>query len=206
MKVLFLQKEQKINTTKTKELRKTVRFYDRFFLFSVVLCVSIAACSGRKELLQQEIFDGPIMQMSNVNTMMTDSGKLVMKLKAPKQLQYDNSNKDWPEGLILEYYRNEEVPVCTFKSNRATYDAKTNIYVGEGNVIVQNIETKDELNTETLFWSPIEARFYTNSFVTIVSYGEIHTGEGLTANQDFSAYQIIKPSGTIQIKDEFETN
>jgi hypothetical protein len=36
-----------------------------------------------------------------------------------------------------------------------------------------------------------------------VSEGEIHTGEGLRANQEFTSYQILEPSGTINLREEF---
>ena len=54
-----------------------------------------------------------------------------------------------------------------------------------------------------LYWSPAEEIFYTDKFVTILSEGEIHTGEGLRANQDFTSYQILKPSGTINLREDF---
>ena len=157
---------------------------------------------SRKELLNQEIYNGPIMEMSNVNTIMTDSGKLILRLKAPKQLQFQNGDKSWTNGLILEYYSTPEKPICTFRSNFAHFNAKNNIYKGEGNVLVKNIETGDELNTELLFWSPAEEKFYTDNFVTIISEGEVHTGKGLSANQDFSSYEILEPAGTIQIEED----
>ena len=64
------------------------------------------------------------------------------------------------------------------------------------------METGDELNTELLFWSPGEEKFYTDKFVTIISEGEVHTGKGLSANQDFSSYKILEPAGTIQIEED----
>ena len=142
------------------------------------------------------------MELSNVSTIMTDSGKLVLRLKALDQLQFENGDKSWPNGLILEYYYTSENLICTFQSNFAHFNAKDNVYKGEGNVLVKNIETGDELNTELLFWSPTEEKFYTDNFVTITSEGEVHTGIGLSANQDFSSYEILEPSGTIQIEED----
>ena len=53
-----------------------------------------------------------------------------------------------------------------------------------------------------MFWSPAEEKFYTDNFVTIISEGEVHTGKGLSANQDFSSYKILEPAGTIQIEED----
>jgi LPS export ABC transporter protein LptC len=170
----------------------------------IILFVIVAqtSCESRKELLNQEIYNGPTMKMANINTMMTDSGKLILRLRAPDQLQFKNGNKSWPSGLILEYYSTPKRPAFTFRSNLADFNAKGNLYKGEGNVIVKNLETGDQLNTELLFWSPGEEKFYTDNFVTIISEGEVHTGKGLSANQDFSSYKILEPAGTIQIEED----
>ena len=200
MKVLYYVKGLKIRFyLKTNYKLLFTRF--NVFIMLVVI-VGQTSCENRKELLNQEIYNGPIMEMANINTMMTDSGKLILRLKAPDQLQFENGNKSWPTGLILEYYSSPEKPAFTFRSNMADFNAKGNLYRGEGNVIVKNLETGDELNTELLFWSPAEEKFYTDNFVTIVSEGEVHTGKGLSANQDFSSYKILEPAGTIQIEED----
>ena len=199
MKVLYSKRDLKIeHHSKTSY----TRFFARFSILMTLCIVGQTSCESRKELLNQEIYNGPIMEMSNVNTMMTDSGKLILRLKAHKQLQFQNGDKSWTNGLILEYYSTPEKPICTFRSNFAHFNAKNNIYKGEGNVLVKNIETGDELNTELLFWSPAEEKFYTDNFVTIISEGEVHTGKGLSANQDFSSYEILEPAGTIQIEED----
>tara|TARA_B100000900_G_scaffold395396_1_gene393734 strand:+ start:406 stop:1014 length:609 start_codon:yes stop_codon:yes gene_type:complete len=200
MKVLYYKRDLKIRFyPKTNFKLLFTRLNVLIILFVIVTQTS---CESRKELLNQEIYNGPTMKMANINTMMTDSGKLILRLRAPDQLQFKNGNKSWPSGLILEYYSTPEKPAFTFRSNLADFNAKGNLYKGEGNVIVKNLETGDQLNTELLFWSPGEEKFYTDNFVTIISEGEVHTGKGLSANQDFSSYKILEPAGTIQIEED----
>jgi len=199
MKVLYSKRDLKIRFHSRTSL---YHFFTRFSILIILDIVGQTSCESRKELLNKEIYNGPIMEMANINTMMTDSGKLVLRLSAPDQLQFQNGNKSWPTGLVLEYYSAPESPVFTFRSNLADFNAKENLYKGEGNVIVKNMETGDELNTELLFWSPGEEKFYTDKFVTIISEGEVHTGKGLSANQDFSSYKILEPAGTIKIEED----
>ena len=200
MKVLYYKRDLKIRFyPKTNYKLLFTRLNVLIILFVIVAQTS---CESRKELLNREIYNGPIMKMADINTMMTDSGKLILRLRAPDQLQFKNGNKSWPSGLILEYYSTPERPAFTFRSNLADFNAKGNLYKGEGNVIVKNLETGDQLNTELLFWSPGEEKFYTDNFVTIISEGEVHTGKGLSANQDFSSYKILEPAGTIQIEED----
>lgn len=173
------------------------------FLFLMVIFFGIQACEDRKELLQKELYEGPLMDMDSIRTMMTDSGNIVIRLTAPKQQDFENGDRVWPKGLFLEYFDEEGRVMSTFRSNYAIKLGDDNLYRGEGNVIVKNIENGDELNTEELFWDPEKEIFYTDKFVTIMSDGEIHTGEGLEANQDFSSYRIMKPSGSLQLEEEF---
>ena len=62
-----------------------------------------------------------------------------------------------------------------------------------------NLESNDELRTEELFWYPNDEKFETQKFVTIKTNNEIHSGEGMESNQDFSNYKILRPTGTIEI-------
>jgi len=177
-------------------------FCGRFLILTGFFFLSWS-CEERKDLLKAEVYEGPITEMDSVKTMMTDSGKMVLRLSAPKQQDFENGDREWPSGLFLEYFDDSGLPSSTFRSNYAIKIAEENLYMGEGNVIVKNLQNGDELNTEQLFWDPNNETFYTEKFVTIISDGEVHTGEGLTANQDFTSYQILKPSGTLQIEEEF---
>ena len=179
------------------------KLYGRFFILIGMSFLAVLSCESRKELLNQEVYDGPTTQMWDIETMMTDSGKLAMKLSAPLQLDFENGDRSYPEGLGLEYFGKNESAICSFQSNSAYFTQSTNLWKGEGNVQVKNLDTGDELTTEELYWSPDNESFYTDKFVTILSEGEVHTGEGLKANQDFSTYQILKPSGTINLNEDF---
>jgi LPS export ABC transporter protein LptC len=120
-------------------------------------------------------------------------------MMSPLQQVFDNGDENYPEGIYLEIYNENHVLTATYRSNTAKKNAGENFYIGQGNVIVINIETGDELNTEELYWYQKEELFKTDKFVTIKSEGELHTGEGLEANQDFSFYTITRPKGTLSI-------
>lgn len=103
--------------------------------------------------------------------------------------------------MYLELLNKEGAVESTFKADYVYYTAEDNLYKGTGNVVVENMETGDELTTEELFWDPDEEKFYTERFVTIVSEDEVHTGDGLVASEDFETYKITKPSGTITLEE-----
>ncbi|MGI8599360.1 MAG: LPS export ABC transporter periplasmic protein LptC [Chitinophagaceae bacterium] len=76
------------------------------------------------------------------------------------------------------------------------YDKENDLYAGKGDVVLKSFEKEQQLNTEELYWKQSEQNVFTDKFVRIESEGEILTGEGLTAKQDFSSYRILKPTGT----------
>lgn len=174
--------------------------YGRFFMLCAIL--ALASCET-KDLKQAESYEGPIRVIMDENTMMTDSGRAVIRIKSAQKITYKSGDEEWPEGMQVEIYRRDGKTLhSTFRSDQGEYDGETEIYKGTGNVVVENFQTKDELNTEELFWDPNQEIFYTEKFVTIVSDGEIHTGNGLTADQNFETYTIHEPSGTLTIEDD----
>lgn len=138
---------------------------------------------------------------------MSDSAKLVFHMTAAKENSFENGDAEWPKGLFLESFGHEGQSKTSFRANYVYYTKADNLYRSEGNVIVQNLATGDELNTEELFWNPSKKgeEFYTEKFVTIKSEDEVHTGEGLKSNQDFTSYRILKPSGSF-VLEEAEPN
>lgn len=129
-----------------------------------------------------------------------------MHMKAPRQNDFESGDTEWPEGLFLESFGDEGESTTTFMANYVYFTRAENIYRAEGNVVVKNLENGDELNTEELFWNPEKEEFYTDKFVTIKSDEEVHTGEGLRANQDFTYYRILKPTGSFVLDDASSPN
>ena len=125
-----------------------------------------------------------------------------MHIEAPKQNEFESGDIEWGNGVLVSYFDKQGNITTLFSANYVYYTEKEELYHAKGNVIVKNNETLDELTTEELFWDEGKEEYYTEKFVTIKSDGEVHTGEGLTANQDFTSYQILKPSGTFTLEDD----
>ena len=191
-----------IKNIRTGRTKTPIVSYGRFLVLSYILI----ACSSKQELLNQKNYEGSIMRIDNATTLISDSAKVIINQFALQEEVYENEDREWKKGLFLKYYDGLGQVSSTFKANYVYYTKKDNLYKGVGDVIVVNVTTGDELNTEELFWDPQSKQFYTERYVTIQSEDEIHTGEGLTANQDFSAYTIYKPSGTIAKPEESITD
>lgn len=147
-------------------------------------------------------YEGPAVEADSITTLYSDSAVVRIKMVAKKQIELENGDRDFPEGIYIEFYETDGSISSKLVANTAYYISAENLYRANGDVQVNSIEKEDQLNTEELFWNPVEEKVYTDKFVTIRSDGEITTGEGLEAEQDFSTWLIKKPIGSIPIDED----
>lgn len=170
----------------------------------LAICIVIFGCADNKsrKVLEKEVFEGPSIEMDSIALTFTDSAKVKVRLKAAKQLILDNDDREFPEGVYLEFYDKQQEVSSILNADKGYYFKKENHYKALGNVVLYNIGNRDELSTEELIWEPDNETVHTDKFVTIKSEDEVHTGEGLTADQDFESYTILNPSGVLSIEDQ----
>ncbi|MAD59479.1 MAG: LPS export ABC transporter periplasmic protein LptC [Flammeovirgaceae bacterium] len=173
----------------------------------LILLISIlsASCNlSNTELSQKNIeYSGPDLEVINLNTSFSDSARTRFSLKADLYQVFNDGKELYPSGLKMDIFSKEDKSIkAKFSANYVIRNSEENFYRAEGNVILYNIDTENELRTEELFWYPNEEKFSTNKFVTIKSENEIHSGEGMVSNQDFTEYEILKPSGIIEIDED----
>ncbi|MFY0626026.1 MAG: LPS export ABC transporter periplasmic protein LptC [Reichenbachiella sp.] len=169
------------------------------YLLLTSLSLMFLSCKSDTKMLSQETYEGPAVTMDNIDVLISDSTIIKLRLVAAKQLVLSNKDRDFPEGIYLEFYNVEGFMTSTLKANTGYYYSKEDYYTAAGNVIMESKTSKNELTTELLNWVPKEERIHTDNFVTIVTDDEVLTGEGLEATQDFEEYTILKPSGTMKV-------
>lgn len=169
-------------------------------LIPFILMFSACFNNNNKSALSKETYEGPSIELEKVEILFSDSAIVKVKLIADKQLIFKNDDMEFPEGIYLQFFNDRGKVTSTLKANKGYYFKAKNYYKAEGNVRMNNINSRDELSTEELFWEPDEDKLRTEKFVTIKTEDEVHKGEGLIANQDFSKYKILKPTGIITIE------
>ena len=153
-------------------------------------------------MIDLPLYEGPLSSMDSAVTQMSDSGIVVMQLETALQNNFENGDREWPQGFYIEWYNSRRQVTSYFSAKYVYFTKAENLYRAEGDVVVKSLVNKDELNTEELFWNQAEEKFYTDKFVTINSEDEVHTGEGMESNQDFTEYRILKPNGTFTLEDD----
>ena len=170
-------------------------------IFILISSVALAGCTTSVEKAKYVApYSGPMMRANNITTIYSDSGQTKLKLQAPVQLLLQSDDREFPEGIYVEFFDEKKDPKAILTSNYAIFYKKDNLYKISGNVIVDDKRQKKKLKTEELFWSPVTKKIYTEKHLTIETLSEIIEGEGMDANQDFSSYSIHKPIGIVSVK------
>jgi len=144
---------------------------------------------------EMEVYQGPMLEVDSLEMLYSDSSVLRVRFKAGKQLELQNGNKEFLNGVSIEFFNEKGISEAILTSDKGYQDNQSSIYKVVGNVVVQNIAEKKSLHTEKLFWDKNSKKIYTSDFVKIQTPKEVLTGEGLEAAQDFSRYKILKPTG-----------
>ena len=113
------------------------------------------------------------------------------------QLEFGNGYAVFPDGIVIHFYDKEGKLSTTIRADKGYMERKTNIYRGEGDVQVHNIEKEQKLNSEELFWDKNKKKIYTEKFVTVEEPDRIIKGTGMEADESFNQYKFTKVTGVI---------
>ncbi len=184
--VLLSIKSQKLNV------------YIQFLAFCVLFVLTACEVS-KKEIESMKPFEGPTMKTFELVTNYSDSGMVKIRVSAPLQLEYETGNQEFPDGIQVDFFNEKEENYSRLTAKEAFYDKTKNEYTAQRDVVVENVKNQEILKTEELNWTPSKREIYTDKFVVITTPTEILKGHGLVAAQDFTAYEIKKPTGVFSV-------
>ena len=162
--------------------------------------VFLGACVT-KEKPKPVIYDGPLRQAENITLHYAERDKVKTILQAKKVNEFQNGDREFPEGVYLEFFDEMGKMNSTLRANTAYYFKQENKWRGRGDVVVINMGKDQQLNTEELFWMPATKKIFTEKFVTITDHQDIIYGTHLKANQDLSNYSLKETSALMEVKD-----
>ena len=176
------------------------------FLFrgslGLIACMSAALTScNQSELKEPLIYDGPQRIAENVELFYTEDTQVKVKMTSPLLYEFESGDREFPDGIYLEFYDETGKLESTLRANEAYYFKKEHQWRGRGKVEVKNMEKNEQLNTEELFWKPADEKIFTDKFVTIRQQTDVIYGQGLEAKQDMSDYVIKRPEGEFSVEE-----
>jgi hypothetical protein len=105
-------------------------------------------------------YNGPVREGDSIEMLYAEEDKLKVKMIAGKVRQFDNGDREFPEGLFLEFYDSLQI-TSTMSANNAYYYKSTNKWRAQGKVTVKSEVNDEQLNSEDLFWFPATKKIYT---------------------------------------------
>lgn len=175
------------------------------FLFSVIFISGLISCEKPEEVTEIKEYQGPLKEADDIELFYTELTQVKTHVKAPKVYEFQNLDREFPEGIFIEFYGETGKVNATLRADKAFFNKEENLWRGVGDVVIKNLEKGQQLNTEELFWKPDQEKIFTEKFVTIKEGEQVLYGTGLEAKQDFSSYYIKKVEGEFYL-DEEESN
>jgi LPS export ABC transporter protein LptC len=164
----------------------------------------LAGCRKAEEVKVRQVdYKGPTIETENVLMLVSDSAKLRIRLTAPLEQQFESGDMIYPKGVKLTFLDGAgETVVNTITGRYGKFEKAKNLYTMRGDVRVTNVPKQQRMNTEEAFYDKTKASIYTKeqTEIRVTTPTEVLTGRGLTANQDFSLYRILNPTGVFTLQ------
>lgn len=174
----------------------------KYFAFLICALMLMSSCREDVDPSQLENYEGPSRISFDIEMLHSDSAIVRTKLMGAQQLEFPNGDFEFPDGIEIHFFEVDGVVSSTIQADKGFYDRRSDLYRGEGDVRVHNLTKDQKLNSEELFWNPIEKTIYTEKFVTVQEKGRIINGTGLTADEGFNEYTFKKVTGILPIPGE----
>jgi len=177
---------------------------NRYLVVTALGALGLASCTGKDDEAAKPIFyTGPLVETTNVETLVSDSARLQLRLTAPLEQQYENGDMLYRKSVKVQVYdKPGKVIVNTLDAKFGKLDKAKQLYIMRGDVRVANVPQQQTLRTEELFYDKLKRKIYTDTAmaVRVQTPTEVLTGFGLSANEDFSRYRILRPVGTFTVE------
>lgn len=154
-----------------------------------------------KEFIDTDTINGVLAY--NITMTRSDSGMVQAKLIAPimHNIDGDSAILEFPKGFTAYLYEGDTSATSRISANYGIRYDKQELMLAKSNVVVKNLDTKETLFTETLYWNQNTQKIYTQNPVKIVSPDKIIFGDSLNANEGFTQRVIHGMRATLEIED-----
>jgi LPS export ABC transporter protein LptC len=176
-------------------------------LITIIIIISGLTLSCEKKIPvipKSELLTLPSQTAKNVETVLTDSGRIQLIMSSPLVERYDKVDRPYSEfksGIKVDLYNGKSNPVAKVTAKYGKYTSSDNLWELRDSVVVLN-ENNEKLETEVLFWNQDKDLIYTDRFVKITSEDVVSQGIGFESDSHLANRRIYKVTAIIYLKDE----
>ena len=169
--------------------------------------VMLISCENSMEKVKQFIDYDTISGLMAYDVVIerSDSGHMTAKLVAPVMRSVDDQDSsmlEFPKGFVAFMYEGDTAPTARISGDYGVNYERKELVMARHNVVVENIETQEVLETEQLFWDQKLKKIYTGSMVKISSPDKVIFGDSLTANESVTRREIFGIRATIELDED----
>ncbi len=187
---------------------KAITFIIQVFVAALFITASLPSCKNDVQtVLSLDYVDTlPEMSARNVEIIYSEKAKVQIKLVSPYLINKtaDEPELLFPEGFTVYFYDTAMNVKTTITADYGISYEKKKLMEARHNVVVENLEKGEKLNTEELFWDRGKQLIYSNKFVRLSSGDgqQVISGDGLKSSEPFNELIISHPTGPIEIREE----
>lgn len=192
-----------------QQLSSNIRFIlngTTIAIMAIVVLIFHSSCKGesKERLLHIECSDSlAVMSTFDVNTIISDSGRISYRIIADEWRIFDKRNPPYwafEKGVYLEKYDTAMNVEATVKCDTAYYYSDKKLWKLINNINIKN--SKDEkFFTDLLFWDQETEKIYSDAYIKIEQTDQVTEGYGFSANQNLTVWQINNTKGIYTIEE-----
>jgi LPS export ABC transporter protein LptC len=140
----------------------------------------------------------PQQESWNSTVVLSDSGRLLARIKAGYIEKYDAPLETrMSKGIVVYFYNEQGEQTTTMRAKEGVVNEQTYDLRADGDVVVVS-DDSTKLRSERLFWDNRRRLIHTPEYVTIVSPRERIQGQGFESDQRLRNYRIFKVTAQVR--------
>jgi LPS export ABC transporter protein LptC len=188
-----------------KQLKRNIKPHTAMIIIAFILAVMVVSCKNDMSTISSFSMNEnqPKETAKNVEVFYSDSGKIVIQLLTDVLYRYadDEPYLEFPDGLQLNFFDSLMNIKTTLTANYGISWEKTKIMEVKYDVVVNDFEKNEILNTEHLIWDQRQQKIYSDVFVKRTSPDGTLYGDGFDADENLNSYILRNPRGVFTVEE-----
>ena len=175
---------------------------------TILLAGILFSCVNDIDTIQKVSHDpsAPDEVIKNLKVFRTDAGNASVQIVAALAESYNEPKKiiKLKDGLKVDFFSETGEIISSLTALYGEIDKDTGIMMVRDSVVLRNLEKKQNLETEELYYNEGDSTIFTDKNVIIKKDGKgvIGRGRGIKTTQFFYKGVVTHPEGKIDFSDE----